>query len=288
MENESGKTELPSKPINAGSIEDVELRLRTLEKTEGRMFEIIKWAFGLMALFVVYNWWTGKTSYDRDKADLKDQVAILQKQLVNSQQELTDKMFKESSTNLQNQFVLMQWTNDQKWIRVATTLNESIASISASVVHDMAVNTTNINFVLEKNGLSLNQAIKGLKQEQSHELAQGYMAQADYHIGAKLSRAENYHFVSSSYLMAAICLVDAKDDFNFRHALDNAEVYTREMLKTVSKSELLTQESKESVQDELNKLIPILENRNTDGVFTDDINALKLCLITLKEKLAGK
>lgn len=64
-------------------------QLTDVEKTLAKGFELSKWGMGMFITFAIFfagfNWWTGKTNYERDRESSKQQADLLEQRLVRCQ-----------------------------------------------------------------------------------------------------------------------------------------------------------------------------------------------------------
>jgi hypothetical protein len=71
-------------PLPTNSTQDAELEKRLLahEKTENRVFDILKWGMGIFTtiaiLFIGFNWWSAKNNFDRDKEYFQSKLTLVQ------------------------------------------------------------------------------------------------------------------------------------------------------------------------------------------------------------------
>jgi hypothetical protein len=318
--NDTSQKKLPQTNTATNvSIEAVEQRLQVVEKTEARMFEVLKWGFAIFSgaaiLFTGFNWWSSRSNYERDKDSLKQQVEILEKQLTLAQQELTvsndkhladfkseaDSLFLSSSTNLQNEFAMMQRNNDVKWTNISigwttivtnevTMMTNLINSLTAAVVKDLAHNRSDVNDALTNAETKINWVTDAIQTNVDRAtfkaMGSAIMAQEQFYLGKKTSRSVDLIVAAKSYLEAAHMLYIGRDEMNLRRCITASCVNCiPELLNRTSKAQFANLESQERVQDALAVLIPELEKANIDGTYSNEIDDLKHVSDLIKDKL---
>ena len=129
-------------------IEVFEHRFNELDKSNSRGLDILKWGMGMFITFAIvfasfiagFNWWAGKTSYDKDKDFLHQQADLLSKTLVISQKELAflndkqlDNIRNEAATNNAILSAAIQKNSLDGLILLRSNLYERFQQLSASL-----------------------------------------------------------------------------------------------------------------------------------------------------------
>ena len=166
-------------PPDTVSLEDVERRLQIVEKTESSMTELLKWAFiaftVTVSIVAVYNWWSVKTDYEKDKEYMRQQAYIFAKQSDLAQKELThanNKKMQELKYEMETSFVtasnimqksldVIQYNNDVKWTNASVAISNTMRltamvltnilyNVSASIHAEVSSELTNDDVAINK------------------------------------------------------------------------------------------------------------------------------------------
>ncbi len=233
MANESERPpeqpKLPPQPIDA-----TEQRLQVLEKTNEKMFTILVWGFGTLSALafalVAGNIYSSHSSYEKDTVTLKQDVDILQKQLILAQQELTDSnnkkfqdfknesefSFAKLNSNLWSELIMMQQTNDSKWVTIAAALSNNLYALDDTIRRN--VDTCLTNSFNEMNR-ALGEMATKVDKETSKARAFAFMAQGQVQLNTKSLGTSGLQVAAKSYLLSALDSLKAKDDVNMRRSI---------------------------------------------------------------------
>jgi|ERR1039458_257805 hypothetical protein len=175
------------------TIQEIDGRLQIVEKTEGRMFDLLKWGFALLMIFAGGNWWLSKSNYDRDKESLIERATALETRFQLSNQAQLANIREQTASNMTFMFAIKE---NQLSDNIRSNLLES-GKLTFETI-------SNYN-------LSVQKAI--LRNEGTTLYLQAYGFCKDLDVSTK-TKAAFFSAGLNSYVEAATDFIEADDEYS--------------------------------------------------------------------------
>jgi hypothetical protein len=292
-------------PENTGEVEALKARVSSQEdqlahikEHGGRMFDVVKWAMVLFMGVAGLNWWTGKTSYDRDKELLKDQAKLLEKQLALSQQELgilDENRLNIIRSQIESNMLRLASVNDTQLADIRTEAKSSVTNLItsmatqfvASVSHLMTAMSNVNNAVqseLDTNRQRVNATINTLAMTNDliisnlvSELEIAILKSEGLSLGVqglqlctgnkakKIKAATDMAIGVSSFTKASLDYLKAKDEADFRRSIARLNEYLPILMKNAPLGELPIIDDMFGMSVQIDQLVQSLEQRTENN-----------------------